>query len=85
MSDDRIEGFRDLSAQEQTGRRAEVSVYLEQDRLRLVREALAEREVLLSAAPHIIRQLRFVLPHDKAQRPAWLLRLGCFRPDLRRV
>ena len=55
--------------------------YLEQGRLRLVREALVEREVLLSAAPHIIHQLRFVLPHDKAQRPAWLLRLGLWLYD----
>src|SRR6202023_612929 len=39
--------------------------YLEQYEFRLVREALAEREVLLAAAPYIIRPLRFVLPvHD---------------------
>ncbi len=55
--------------------------YLEQGRLRLVRDALAEREVLLRAAPHIIRPLRFVLPHDTARRPAWLLRLGLWLYD----
>jgi len=50
--------------------------YLEQYEFRLVRESLKEREVLLKAAPHIIWPLRFVLPHDKGLRPAWLLRLG---------
>jgi len=55
--------------------------YLEQGRLRLVREALAEREVLLNAAPHIVRPLRFILPHDTGQRPAWLLRLGLWLYD----
>src|SRR5437867_8921775 len=34
--------------------------YLEHYEFRLVREALIEREVLLKAAPHIIRPLRFV-------------------------
>ncbi|WP_368418813.1 FAD-dependent oxidoreductase, partial [Rhodovarius sp.] len=37
--------------------------YLENYQFRLVREALAEREVLLRMAPHIIWPLRFVLPH----------------------
>ena len=36
--------------------------YLEHFEFRLVREALAEREVLLANAPHIIRPMRFVLP-----------------------
>jgi glycerol-3-phosphate dehydrogenase len=55
--------------------------YLEQGAFRLVREALAEREVLLRNAPHLIRPLRFVLPHDRALRPAWLLRAGLFVYD----
>ncbi|MEJ0071582.1 MAG: glycerol-3-phosphate dehydrogenase [Pseudomonadota bacterium] len=55
--------------------------YLEQREFRLVREALAEREVLLRSAPHIIRPLRFVLPHDPAIRPRWLVRLGLFLYD----
>jgi glycerol-3-phosphate dehydrogenase len=55
--------------------------YLEYYEFRLVREALAEREVLLRAAPHIIRPLRFVLPHHKGLRPRWLLRLGLFLYD----
>ncbi len=55
--------------------------YLEYYEFRLVREALMEREVLLRAAPHIIRPLRFVLPHHKGLRPAWLIRLGLFLYD----
>ncbi len=55
--------------------------YLEHYEFRLVREALSEREVLLRSAPHIIWPMRFVLPHHKAMRPAWLLRLGLFLYD----
>ena len=55
--------------------------YLEYYEFRLVREALFERERLLEAAPHIVWPLRFVLPHDKSQRPAWLVRLGLFLYD----
>jgi glycerol-3-phosphate dehydrogenase len=55
--------------------------YLEHYAFRLVREALSEREVLLSMAPHIIRPLRFVLPHHEGLRPAWLIRLGLFLYD----
>jgi glycerol-3-phosphate dehydrogenase len=55
--------------------------YLEQFEFRLVREALQERERLLNSAPHIIWPLRFVLPHDRGVRPAWLVRLGLFLYD----
>ncbi len=55
--------------------------YLEYYQFRLVREALTEREVLLRAAPHIIRPLRFILPHHRGLRPAWLIRLGLFLYD----
>lgn len=55
--------------------------YLEYYEFRLVREALKEREVLWASAPHIIWPLRFVLPHHKGLRPAWLLRLGLFMYD----
>lgn len=55
--------------------------YLEQGDFRLVREALAEREVLLRAAPHIVRPLSFVLPHHRGLRPAWMLGLGLFLYD----
>ncbi len=43
--------------------------YLEHYEFRLVREALIEREVLWGIAPHIIRPLRFVLPHHEGLRP----------------
>ena len=55
--------------------------YLEYYEFRLVREALSEREVLLKAAPHIIWPLRFVLPHDKSLRPAWMIQIGLFLYD----
>ena len=55
--------------------------YLENYEFRLVREALSEREVLLSNAPHIVHPLRFVLPHDKNLRPAWMIRIGMFLYD----
>ncbi|MDO6965059.1 glycerol-3-phosphate dehydrogenase [Rhizobium alvei] len=56
--------------------------YLEHYEFRLVREALMEREVLWSMAPHIIWPLRFVLPLQKGGlRPAWLVRLGLFLYD----
>jgi glycerol-3-phosphate dehydrogenase len=55
--------------------------YLEQYNFGLVRESLREREVLLGIAPHIIRPLRFVLPHHRGLRPAYLIRLGLFLYD----
>ncbi len=55
--------------------------YLEHREFGLVRKALQEREVLLRSAPHIMRPLRFVMPHDPSMRPAWLIRLGLFLYD----
>jgi glycerol-3-phosphate dehydrogenase len=55
--------------------------YLEHYAFRLVREALAEREVLLRAAPHLIRPMRFILPHHAGLRPLWLIRTGLFLYD----
>jgi glycerol-3-phosphate dehydrogenase len=55
--------------------------YLEQYEFRLVRDALKEREVLLGMAPHIIRPMRFVLPHHGGLRPAYLIRLGLWLYD----
>ncbi|WP_310741101.1 glycerol-3-phosphate dehydrogenase [Ideonella aquatica] len=55
--------------------------YLEYYEFSLVRKALQEREVLLKSAPHIMWPLRFVMPHDPAMRPAWLIRLGIFLYD----
>ncbi|MGZ8284637.1 MAG: glycerol-3-phosphate dehydrogenase [Allosphingosinicella sp.] len=56
--------------------------YLENYEFRLVREALAEREILLRTAPHIVRPLRFVLPHCPALRPHWTIRTGLLLYDL---
>ncbi|WP_424135890.1 glycerol-3-phosphate dehydrogenase [Roseomonas chloroacetimidivorans] len=55
--------------------------YLETYEFRLVREALAEREVLLGIAPHIIWPMRFVLPHRPEMRPRWMIRAGLFLYD----
>jgi glycerol-3-phosphate dehydrogenase len=55
--------------------------YLEYYEFRLVREALMEREVLWSIAPHIVWPLRFVLPYHAKLRPRWMLRLGLFLYD----
>jgi glycerol-3-phosphate dehydrogenase len=55
--------------------------YLEDYHFALVRKALKEREVLLGAAPHIMRPLRFVMPHDAHLRPAWMIRAGLFLYD----
>ena len=55
--------------------------YLEHWKFRLVREALLEREVIWRMAPHIVWPLRFVLPHSRGQRPAWMLRAGLFLYD----
>ncbi|MGI9302794.1 MAG: glycerol-3-phosphate dehydrogenase, partial [Gammaproteobacteria bacterium] len=55
--------------------------YLEHYDFMLVRHALQEREVLLRSAPHIIRPLRFLLPHHEKLRPRWLIRLGLFLYD----
>ena len=50
--------------------------YLEHLELRLVRESLQERAILLRAAPHLVRPLRFVLPVGEGGRPRWMLRFG---------
>ena len=63
--------------------------YLEHYEFGLVRKALIERETLLRCAPHIMRPLRFVMPHESRNgrgrgpgaRPAWLIRAGLFLYD----
>lgn len=55
--------------------------YLEFYEFGLVRKALKEREVLLRSAPHIMRPLRFVMPHNPSMRPAWMIRVGLFIYD----
>jgi glycerol-3-phosphate dehydrogenase len=39
-----------------------------------VREALAEREVWLGIAPHLVRPVQFAIPAHAEERPPWLLR-----------
>ncbi len=55
--------------------------YLEALDFRLVREALLERERLLESAAHIVKPLRFILPHEPSVRPASLIRLGLLLYD----
>lgn len=55
--------------------------YLEHYEFRLVKEALAEREVLLANAPHLVSPLKFTLPHRPHLRPAWMIRAGLFLYD----
>jgi glycerol-3-phosphate dehydrogenase len=55
--------------------------YLEYYEFSLVRKALAERELLLKSAPHIMWPLRFVMPHDASMRPVWMVRIGLFLYD----
>ena len=55
--------------------------YLEHYEFNLVKKALAEREILLRNAPHIIKPLVFRLPHQRHLRPSWLIRIGLFLYD----
>ncbi|MGE0874415.1 MAG: glycerol-3-phosphate dehydrogenase [Burkholderiales bacterium] len=55
--------------------------YLEQYEFRLVAEALAEREVLLATARHLVWPARFVMPHVPELRPRWMIRAGLFLYD----
>ena len=55
--------------------------YLEHGGFRLVREALAEREVLMRTAPHLVQPLRFVLPRAPGLRPDWMVRTGLWLYD----
>jgi glycerol-3-phosphate dehydrogenase len=55
--------------------------YLEQYQFRLVAEALAEREVLLATARHLVWPARFVMPHVPELRPRWMIRTGLFLYD----
>jgi len=55
--------------------------YLEQYEFRLVAEALAEREVLLKNAAHLVWPARFVMPHVPELRPRWMIRAGLFLYD----
>src|SRR5512141_1741396 len=55
--------------------------YLEHFEFRLVAEALAEREVLLRIARHLVWPARFVMPHVPELRPRWMIRAGLFLYD----
>jgi glycerol-3-phosphate dehydrogenase len=55
--------------------------YLEHYEFRLVAEALAEREVLLRIARHLVWPARFVMPHVAELRPRWMIRAGLFLYD----
>src|SRR4051795_12296005 len=46
-----------------------------------VRAALAERDIWLRIAPHLVRPMRFVIPAHSDERPSWLLRLGLLLHD----
>jgi glycerol-3-phosphate dehydrogenase len=55
--------------------------YLEHYEFRLVAEALAEREVLLRTAAHLVWPARFIMPHVPELRPRWMIRAGLFLYD----
>jgi glycerol-3-phosphate dehydrogenase len=55
--------------------------YLEHYEFRLVAEALAEREVLLKVAAHLVWPVRFIMPHVPELRPRWMIRAGLFLYD----
>ncbi len=57
--------------------------YLEQGRLRLVREASVEKKIIRRIAPHLCQPLAFIFPAYRGQgRPLWQLRVGVKLYDL---
>jgi len=46
-----------------------------------VRAALAERDIWLQIAPHLVRPTRFAIPAHSDERPPWLLRSGLLLYD----
>ena len=54
---------------------------LERTAFRRVRAALAERDIWLRIAPHLVRPMRFAIPAHSDERPAWLLRSGLLLYD----
>jgi glycerol-3-phosphate dehydrogenase len=46
-----------------------------------VRAALAERDIWLRTAPHLVRPMRFAIPAHSDERPSWLLRSGLLLYD----
>jgi len=57
--------------------------YLEYFELALVRESMAERERLLSNAPHLVKPLKLNVPiYKHSKRPAWMVRAGLTLYDI---
>ena len=57
--------------------------YLEHGQIKLVRESVHEREILLTIAPHLVRPLEFTWPvYRGARLPRWKLRAGLTAYDL---
>lgn len=56
--------------------------YLEHYEFKLVREALKERTLLMTAAPHLIEPMQFVLPQTRSSRPWLMVRAGLLLYDL---
>ncbi|WP_315786217.1 MULTISPECIES: glycerol-3-phosphate dehydrogenase [unclassified Bradyrhizobium] len=54
---------------------------LERRSLLRVRRSLAERDVWLATAPHLVRPVRFVIPAHADERPHWQLRAGLWLYD----
>ncbi len=54
---------------------------LERRAFRRTRTALAEREIWMQIAPHLVRPANFVIPAHSDERPPWLLRLGLYVYD----
>src|SRR5210317_777806 len=50
--------------------------YLENYEFNLVRESLAEREIIFHIAKNISKPLNFILPHVSSLRPSWLIFIG---------
>lgn len=54
---------------------------LERGRVLRIRRALAERDIALRAAPHLVRPARFVLPAHADERPLAVMRAGLYAYD----
>jgi glycerol-3-phosphate dehydrogenase len=54
---------------------------LERRRIGRVRRQLAERDVWLAIAPHLVRPQRFAIPDHKDERPPWMLRSALWLYD----
>ena len=57
--------------------------YLENLEVDLVYESLKERHIQLTAAPHLVKPLPFVIPvYEGDKRPLWMMQFGVFLYDL---